>query len=132
MNVEEVREYTLSLYGVTEDQPFGDDIITFRLEGKIFVCLWIGGDKQDLKDSEPRLALKLAPERNEELRSQFSAVTPAYHWNKKHWSDVYYEQLDDTQVKDWIKESYQLVASKLPKAIRQKYDTTQIVHKRPC
>ena len=132
MNIEQVREYTLSLYGVTEDQPFGDDIITFRLEGKIFVCLWIGSDKQDLKDSEPRLALKLAPERNEELRSQFLAVTPAYHWNKKHWSDVYYEQLDDTQVKDWIKESYQLVASKLPKAIRQKYDTTQIVHKRPC
>ena len=121
MNIEQVREYTLSLYGVTEDQPFGDDIITFRLEGKIFVCLWIGGDKQDLKDSEPRLALKLAPERNEELRSQFSAVNPAYHWNKKHWSDVYYEQLDDTQVKDWIKESYQLVASKLPKLVRQKY-----------
>ena len=121
MNIEQVREYTLSLYGVTEDQPFGDDIITFRLEGKIFVCLWLGSDKQDLKDSGPRLALKLAPERNEELRSQFPAVTPAYHWNKKHWSDVYFEQLDDTQVKDWIKESYQLVASKLPKAIRQKY-----------
>ena len=121
MNIEHVREYTLSLYGVTEDQPFGEDIITFRLEGKIFVCLWIGGDKYDIKDCEPRLALKLSPERNEELRAQFSAMTPAYHWNKKHWSDVYYGQLDDTLVKEWIKESYQLVASKLPKAIRQKY-----------
>lgn len=117
MNIEQVREYTLSLYGVTEDQPFGDDITTFRLEGKIFVCLWLGDDK----DSEPRLALKLSPERNEELRAQFPVVTPAYHWNKKHWSDVYYDQLEDTQVKDWIRESYQLVASKLPKAIRQKY-----------
>ncbi len=28
MNIEQVREYTLSLLGVTEDQPFGDDIIT--------------------------------------------------------------------------------------------------------
>ena len=121
MNIEQVREYTLSLYGVTEDQPFGDDIITFRLEGKIFVCLWLGGGKYDMKDGEPRLALKLAPERNEELRAQFSAVTPAYHWNKKHWSDVYYEHLDDIQVEEWIKESYQLVASKLPKTIRQKY-----------
>lgn len=121
MNIEQVREYTLSLLGVTEDQPFGDDIITFRLEGKIFVCLWLGGGKYDMKDGEPRLALKLLPERNEELRAQFPAVTPAYHWNKKHWSDVYYEQLDDVQVEEWIKESYQLVASKLPKAIRQKY-----------
>ena len=147
MNIEQVREYTLSLLGVTEDQPFGDDIITFRLEGKIFVCLWIGGGKYDMnvfvkpndqsqtcldfgmarkgrtqfKDGEPRLAMKLSPERNEELRAQFPAVTPAYHWNKKHWSDVYYEQLDDIQVEEWIKESYQLVASKLPKTIRQKY-----------
>jgi predicted DNA-binding protein (MmcQ/YjbR family) len=121
MNIEQVREYTLSLYGVTEDQPFGEDNITFRLEGKIFMCLWIGGGKQDMRNPEQRLALKLAPERNEELRAQFSVVTPAYHWNKKHWSDVYYEQLDDTQVEEWIKESYRLVASKLPKLVRQKY-----------
>ena len=121
VNIEQVREYTLSLPGATEDQPFGDDNITFRLEGKIFMCLWLGSDKQDIKDSEPRLALKLIPERNEELRAQFTAVTPAWHWNKKHWNDVYYEQLEDSQVMEWIKESYHLVASKLPKLVRQKY-----------
>ena len=103
MNIEQVRNYTLSLFGVTEDQPFGDDIITFRLEGKIFVCLWLGGGENDMKDSEPRLALKLSPERNEELRNQFEAVNPAWHWNKKHWSDVYYEQIEDALVQEWIK-----------------------------
>lgn len=121
MNIEEVRDYALSLYGVTEDQPFGDDILTFRVEGKIFSCLWLGGGKHDMKDGEPRLALKLAPERNTELREQYSAVTPAWHWNKKHWSDVYYELLDSTLVKAWIHESYTLIISKLPKALRQKY-----------
>ena len=121
MNIEQVHEYTLSLQGVTEDQPFGDDLITFRLEGKIFLCLWIGNDSHDMQDSEPRLALKLSPERNEELREKFSAVTPAYHWNKKHWSDVYYENLEDALVQEWIHESYHLVASKLPKAVRLKY-----------
>ncbi len=121
MNIEQVRDYTLSLYGVTEDQPFGDDIITFRLEGKIFLCLWVGGSKHDMKESAPRFAVKLSPERNEELREQFSAVTPAWHWNKKHWSDVYYELLDEAQVEEWIRESYLLVASKLPKAVRQQY-----------
>ena len=120
MNIEQVREYTLSLRGVTEDQPFGDDIITFRLEGKIFVCLWLGGGKHDMQDSEPRLALKLSPERNEELREKISAVTPAWHWNKKHWSDVYYAQLDASLVQEWIRESYHLIVSKLPKAVRQK------------
>lgn len=42
MNIEEVRSYTLSLPGVTEDQPFGEDNVTFRVEGKIFLCLWLG------------------------------------------------------------------------------------------
>ena len=121
MNIEQVRSYALSLNGVTEDQAFGDDIINFRLEGKIFVCLWLGGDGQDIKDSTPRFAVKLTPERNEELREKFSAVQPAWHWNKKHWSDIYYAQLKESQVKEWIKESYLLIASKLPKAIRQKY-----------
>ena len=121
MNIEQVREYTFSLYGVTEDQPFGDDIITFRLEGKIFVCLWLGGGEHDIKETGPRLALKLSPERNEELRNQFEAVNPAWHWNKKHWSDVYYAQLEDEQVKGWIRESYNLVLSKLSRAVRQKY-----------
>ncbi|WP_455072752.1 MmcQ/YjbR family DNA-binding protein, partial [Prevotella sp.] len=44
MDIEQVREYTLSLYGVTEDQPFGDDNIVFRIESKIFMCLWLGED----------------------------------------------------------------------------------------
>ena len=122
MNIEQVREYTLTLYGVTEDQPFGDDIITFRLERKIFVCLWLGGGEHDMMESsELRLALKLSPERNEELRGQYAAVTPAWHWNKKHWSDVYYGQVEDVLVREWIRESYLLVASKLPKAVRHKY-----------
>jgi len=129
MNIEQVREYTLSIPGVTEDQPFGDDVITFRIEGKIFLCLWLGGSDEDIAKSatsgvnlaEPRFALKLAPERNEELREQFASVTPAWHWNKKHWSDVYYDNLEDSLVQSWIQESYSLVVAKLPKVIRVKY-----------
>ena len=122
MDIEQIRDYTLSINGVTEDQPFGDDIITYRIEGKIFLCLWLGGGKHDMKgNTEPRFALKLTPERNEELREHYSAIHPAWHWNKKHWSDVYYEQLEDGLVTGLIKESYDLVVSKLPKALRQKY-----------
>ena len=122
MDIEQVRDYTLSINGVTEDQTFGDDIITYRIESKIFRCLWLGGGKHDMKgNTEPRFALKLTPDRNEELREHYSAILPAWHWNKKHWSDVYYEQLEDGLVTGLIKESYDLVVSKLPKALRQKY-----------
>ena len=64
MNIEQVREFTLSLPGVTEDQPFGDDNITFRLEGKIFECLWLGGGSRDMADAEPIQMLGLWPECN--------------------------------------------------------------------
>lgn len=121
MNIEQVREYTLKLCGVTEDQPFGDDIVTFRVEGKIFLCLWLDGGKYDKWDGTTRFACKLAPERNEELREHYGAITPAFHWNKKHWSDVYYTLLSTELVEAIICESHQLIISTLPKAVRAKY-----------
>ena len=121
MNIEQVRNFTLSLLGVTEDQPFGDDNITFRIEGKIFLCLWLGTGKYDASENMLRFACKLPPERNEELRDEYSAITPAFHWNKKHWSDVFFEQLETEFVERIIKEAYGVVVRKLPKAKREKY-----------
>lgn len=123
MNIEEVRYFALSLPGVTEDQPFGDDNITFRVEGKIFMCLWLGGGKYNIDETMLRFACKLAPERNEELRELYSAVTPAFHWNKTHWSDVFFEQLDTDVVESLIRESYGVIVSKLPKSVRVKYQS---------
>ena len=123
MNIEEVRYFALSLPGVTEDQPFGDDNITFRVEGKIFMCLWLGGGKYNIDETMLRFACKLAPERNEELREQYSAITPAFHWNKTHWSDVFFEQLDTDVVESIIRESYEVIVSKLPKSVRVKYQS---------
>lgn len=123
MNIEEVRYFALSLPGVTEDQPFGDDNITFRVEGKIFMCLWHGGGKYNIDETMLRFACKLAPERNEELRELYSAVTPAFHWNKTHWSDVFFEQLDTDVVESIIRESYGVIVSKLPKSVRVKYQS---------
>ena len=105
MNIEEVRAYALSLAEVTEDMPFGDDNVCFRIHGKIFLCL-------NLYSDEPHFAIKLQPKRSEELREQYEGVRPAWHWNKKHWSDIYYTQLDDTLMKTLITEAYQLVACK--------------------
>ena len=40
--------------------------------------------------------------------------------NKKHWSDHYLNELDESFVKEQILASYQLVVSKLPKSKRPK------------
>ncbi len=62
-----------------------------------------------------------APERNDELREHYGAITPAFHWNKKHWSDVYYTLLSTELVEAIIRESHQLIISTLPKGVRAKY-----------
>lgn len=122
MNIEQVREFALSLYGVTEDQPFGDDNITFRIEEKIFMCLWLGEDVDTTGDRSRKFACKLPPGRNEELRERYETIVPAFHWNKKHWSDIYFEKLEPCVVTALIIESYNLIISKLPKASRGKYE----------
>jgi len=115
MNIEEVREYALSLQGATEDMPYGPDWLIFRIEGKIFLHIW-------LESPTPTCAVKLEPEYGQELRDQCSGVQPAYHLNKTHWNDIYLNLIDDEQVKAFITQSYLLVRSKLPKRLRAKYE----------
>ena len=39
MNIEDIREYCLSLPCTTEDMAFGDDYLLLRVCGKIFACI---------------------------------------------------------------------------------------------
>ncbi len=115
MNIEQVREYCLTLPGVTEDSPYGPDMIVYRIEGKIFLHL-------PLEYADPRISIKLPPEKGQELRERYDAVRAAYHLNKVHWSDILIENtFSPDQIKDWILESYNLVLNKLPKRVREKY-----------
>src|SRR5574344_2153981 len=114
MNIEQAREYALSLNDVTEEL-FGDgQWISFKISGKWFLLI-------PLDAPEPRIAVKLEPEFNQELREHYDGIQPAYHMNKQHWSDIFLEHFDDELVKEWIKRSYGLVFSKLPKKIKEKY-----------
>lgn len=114
MNIEEVREYALSLPGTTEDQAYGEGCVLFRIEGKIYLHLWLDAP-------EPSCALKLSPEQGQTLRDRYDGIRPAYHLNKVHWSDVLLDEIDDEMVESLIHQSYQLVLSKLPKRLREKY-----------
>jgi predicted DNA-binding protein (MmcQ/YjbR family) len=115
MDIEQVREFSLSLPGVTEDSPYGPDMIVFRIEGKIFLHL-------PLEYADPRISIKLLPEEGRELRERYDAICAAYHLNKVHWNDILIENtFSSDQIKEWILESYNLVLSRLPKRLREKY-----------
>lgn len=116
MNIEEVRDYALSFPGATEDQAYGPDWVLFRIEGKIFLHIYLNAP-------EPTCAAKLPPEEGQSLRERYDGIRPAYHLSKVHWNDIYLNEVEDDTVKRLIRESYLLVLSKLPKNIREKYAT---------
>ncbi len=102
MNLEFFRDYCLGKEGVTEEFPFGEDTLVFKVNGKMFVLT-------DVEKFES-VNLKCIPEVAAELREQYAAVQPGYHMNKKHWNTVVMDgSIPDRLMKEWIDQSYNLV-----------------------
>ena len=119
MNLEELREYCLSLPHVTEDMPFGEDILVFRICNRIFVLT-------SLESVPLRVSLKCDPERAIELREQYpDKIIAGYHLNKKHWNTVLLEGLPPALIKEMIQHSYDQVLDKVPKKEREKLSPSQ-------
>jgi predicted DNA-binding protein (MmcQ/YjbR family) len=106
MNIEEVREYCISLPDVTESFPFNDTALVFKAAGRIYAIL-------DLSEDERGISLKCDPELAIELREQHPEITPAWHLNKKHWNGVNLKgNLNEKQLKEWIRHSHSLIVNK--------------------
>jgi predicted DNA-binding protein (MmcQ/YjbR family) len=107
MNIEEFREYCISKPGVTEEFPFDEWTLVFKVMGKMFALTNLEGNWS--------LALKCDPQRAIELREQYPAIQPGYHMNKVHWNTVLMdESLSKKLILELIDHSYQLVVDKLP------------------
>jgi len=115
MNIEELREYCVSKPGVTEEFPFDEMTLVFKVLGKMFALTNLDGDWS--------LALKCDPDWAIELREQYPAIQPGYHMNKVHWNTVMMDSSLSTKlILELIDHSYQLVVAKLPLKIRQELD----------
>lgn len=111
MDVEELRIFCLSLPFTSEDMPFDEDVLAFRVHGKIFALTSIS--KND------SVNLKCDPEKAIQLREEFNAVQPGYHMNKKHWNTVFFNlDLTDSEIKALVQHSYDLIYNSLPKKLR--------------
>lgn len=112
MHIEQFREYCLSLKGVTEEFPFGEETLVYKVMGKMFALTNIVNFES--------INLKCDPEMAVELRERYEGVTPGYHMNKKHWNTVdTHAGIFDKLIYGWIKDSYDLVVASLPKKIRE-------------
>lgn len=119
MNIEDFRDFCLSLKGVNDKMPFDKaaseydrNLLVFCVADKWFCFVNI--DRFDFCN------IKCAPDLIATLRERYAGVRPGYHMNKKHWISVYFgEDVPDTVIMELVKHSYKLVVASLPARERE-------------
>lgn len=115
MNIEELRDYCISKKAVTEEFPFDDVTLVFKVMGKMFVCV-------DL-DNPELVTMKCEPEYAMDLREHYDGIDGAFHFNKKYWNQVSMKSdVDDSLVRHLIDHSYDEVIKKFTRKMRAEYD----------
>lgn len=113
MNIDAIREYCLSKNGVTEDMPFGENVLVFRIGGKIFLLT-------DIEAEITSVNLKCDPNLALELRDRYPTIKPGYHMNKKHWNTVVCDDtISRSLLHELIDHSFDLVFRSLPYKMRK-------------
>lgn len=102
----EIEAMIIEMPNIVKDYPFGESVAVYKLhsaEGKMVALIGEG--------SLPiRLSLKCDPQLSELLREKYESVLPGHHLNKKHWNTILCTgQLDDNELRDLIRHSYELV-----------------------
>ena len=117
MKPDELRDYLLSKPAVTEETPFGPEVLVYKVKGKMFATL--GFEVEEGVDVG-RTNLKCDPERALELRADHDAIVPGYHMNKRHWNTLILDgSLKPKLVRELCDHSWELVVAGLPKKDRE-------------
>jgi predicted DNA-binding protein (MmcQ/YjbR family) len=111
IHLEELRQYCLSKPYTTEELPFDDVTLVYKVMGKMFALA--------ASDDWGHVNLKCDPDEAVERRAEYESVQPGYHMNKKHWLTVPLDgSVPYSVVYAWIDDSYGLVVASLPKVKR--------------
>jgi predicted DNA-binding protein (MmcQ/YjbR family) len=109
MTFDEFRAFCLSLPQATEDVQWGDDLL-FRIGKKIFASYWLN------PEGAHRVTFKCTPERCAELL-ECEGIDRAPYVGRYHWialKDL--TVLPAAELRDLVRQSYELVATKVPAA----------------
>jgi predicted DNA-binding protein (MmcQ/YjbR family) len=110
MNAEDIHNFVLSLGEVSEGFPFGEELLVMKTNDKMFLIL-------PLQAYPLQFNAKCDPEKAIQWREEYpDSVLPGYHMSKKHWNTVIIDgKLSARQLKEMIKDSYDLVKMKIKK-----------------
>lgn len=114
MDIEEFRNYCISLEGVTEKTPFGkfaaryDSILVFYILDHMF-CL------VDM-DNFTSVTVKSTPDEIEEIRMNHSSVSDPLNLSLRYWIQLNFNgDIPDRKIYSLVKRSYDIVKTKYTK-----------------
>ena len=119
MHIEAFREYCISKKGITEEFPFDEQTLVFKVMGKMFALV-------PLERIPSQANLKCDPEKAIVLREEYdSIITPGYHMSKTHWNTLFLENLPPKLITELVDHSYDLVVSKFTKKLKAELDNLE-------
>jgi predicted DNA-binding protein (MmcQ/YjbR family) len=114
VNLDSIRAFCLSLPHATEDVQWENDLL-FRIAGKIFAVVPL-----EPAASLGRISFKCTTEKCAELL-EIDGIERAKYLGRYDWVTLHrWDALRDQEIRELVRESYDLVASKLPKRTREK------------
>ncbi len=117
MDIESFRTYCIEKKGVTEEFPFDEHTLVFKVMGKMFAL-------SGLENVPSKANLKCDPNRCIELREQYDgSIMPGYHMSKTHWNTITLEELPPKLILELVDHSYGLVVAGLTKKLKAELAT---------
>ena len=116
MNIEEYREYCTTKKGVTEEFPFDEKTLVFKVMGKMFALCDV--------DNFESFNLKCDPEQSIDLRERYEGIIAGYHMSKKHWNTISPDaDVPESLQLKLIDQSYNLVVKGLTKKLKEELNS---------
>ncbi len=112
MTFDLIRSTALQFPHVSEEFPFDETTLVFKVGGKMFLLIDI--------DSQDAITLKSNPDRINELLESHDWISRGFHMNKTHWITLKLDslQVDFTLVLNLMSDSYSIVYQGLTKKVK--------------
>mgnify|MGYP002856672057 CR=1 FL=1 len=111
MNIEDFRNYCLSLPGTTEGTPFEKftrgrlTILVFYINRRMYCYFNI--------DDFSEITIRCAPDEMDELKERYEAVGNPYNGNRRHWIGVKTgADMPDSEILELVRKSYLLAKTR--------------------
>ena len=120
MDIESLRQHCISKKGTTEEFPFDNNTLVFKVMGKMFALIPL----EQWEAGTGSVSLKCDPDYNAELKAEYDSIGHGPYLNSKHWNrvSVHTGELKPEFVLSLIDHSYDMVVKGLTKKLKEELD----------